>query len=87
MDDKYNKLKETLKPDKFTDKEFPVKSSDNNPWLKNETIEDEDGNFVPMTQDDVEYERPVYGKFLKDSHSAQDILQTQTGMNIEKRDP
>ena len=49
MDDKYNKLKETLKPDKFTDKEFPIKSSDNNPWLKNETKEDEDGNLVPMS--------------------------------------
>ena len=34
MDAKFNKLKETLKLDKFTDEEFPVKSEDNNPWLK-----------------------------------------------------
>ena len=38
-DAKFSKLKETLKPDKFTDEEFPVKSEENNPWLK-----DENGN-------------------------------------------
>ena len=36
MDAKFSKLKETLKPDKFTDEEFPVKSEENNPWLKDE---------------------------------------------------
>ena len=39
MDAKFSKLKATLKPDKFTDEEFPIKSVENNPWLK-----DEDGN-------------------------------------------
>ena len=34
MDAKFYKLKETLKLDKFTDEEFPVKSEDNNPWLQ-----------------------------------------------------
>ena len=86
MNEKYNKLKATLGPEKFTDEEFPIKSSDNNYWLKNETIENEDGHLVPKTQDDVEYERPAYGKFLQDSHSAQDILQGQTGMNFQSSD-
>ena len=34
MEAKFSKLKETLKPDKFTDEEFPIKSAENNPWLK-----------------------------------------------------
>ena len=71
MDEKFNKLKETLKPEKFTDEEFPIKSAENNPWVK-------DG----LTIDDVEYERPAYGAFLKDSHSAEDILQRQTGRSF-----
>ena len=36
MDAKFSKLKETLKPNKFTDEEFPIKSVENNPWLKDE---------------------------------------------------
>ena len=36
MDAKFGKLKETLKPIKFTDEEFPIKSVENNPWLKDE---------------------------------------------------
>ena len=80
MEGKFNKLKETLKPEKFTDEEFPVESTENNPWLKDAKKWDEWGNLVPKTQDDLEFERPVYGKFLQDSHSAQDILQGQIGM-------
>ena len=34
MEEKFNKLKETLKPEMFTDEEFPVKSTENNPWLE-----------------------------------------------------
>ena len=39
MDAKFSNLKETLKPEKFIDEEFPIKSVENNPWLK-----DENGN-------------------------------------------
>ena len=80
MDETYNKLKATLKPEKFTDEEFPIKSTENNPWLKGAKKWDEEGNLVPKTLSDLEFERPVYGKFLQDSHSAQDILQGQTGI-------
>ena len=34
MEEKFNKLKETLKPEMFTDEDFPVKSTENNPWLE-----------------------------------------------------
>ena len=80
MEGKFNKLKETLKPEKFTDEEFPVESTENNPWLNDAKKYDESGNLVPVTHEDLKFERPVYGKFLQDSHSAQDILQGQIGM-------
>ena len=84
MNEKYNKLKEILGPEKFTDEEFSIKSTENNPWLKGDKKWNEDGNLVPKTLDDLKFDRPVYGKFLQDSHSAQDILQGQIGMNSFK---
>ena len=81
MNEKYNKLKDILGPEKFTDEEFPIKSTENNPWLKGAKKWNEEGNLVSKTQDDLQFDRPVYGKFLQDSHSAQDILQGQIGMN------
>ena len=85
MDAKFSKLKETLKPDKFTDEEFPVKSEENNPWLR-----DEHGNPKRIVIDnkyvhtivEISFERPNYGKFLKDSHRAEDILQEKTGFKF-----
>ena len=86
MDKKFSKLKETLKPDKFTDEEFPVKSEENNPWLKDEHGNPKriviDNKYV-HTIDEISFERPNYGKFLKDSHRAEDILQEKTGFNFQ----
>ena len=37
-------------------------------------------NAYVNTIDEIPFERPNYGKFLENSHSAEDILQKQTGL-------
>ena len=39
-------------------------------------------NAYVHTIDEIPFERPNYGKFLENSHSAEDILQKQTGFKF-----